>query len=424
MSKRYKVERYTLLPTRLFCVLNCLLACCLTICAQKRDVFTISSQNNIRTINVDKRIDANTDLHVFNDVERIYGLSVSMSIEQVKPDYIIRLILEDIKGEEYLIAESYGEISDISKERMIFDDYCEETSLLDGVVPRRIAVIVQNASIRLGEIKIERDSTLYSKTINEKSNYREDIHLRQVNEKVNKVNEYNKKHNMLWRAGVTSLAKLRYSDRKRAIGFDDNSSTYGFEYYIEGIFELGSTMATRDYSATSSPFVSSFSWCERHGKNWMTPVRDQYTTNTCYPFTVVGCVEGMTNLYYNQKIDLDLSEQELAYCSGLIAPYNGTLLSELYKPLVYFKEHGVCDEMAYPFDSTGVDWTCRSSQVIPNELIKIGDYVEVGCNAVCNPGTVIGRHSNVYPTSCVRGVVPENSIWKDSGEVIHKTERE
>ncbi len=53
----------------------------------------------------------------------------------------------------------------------------------------------------------------------------------------------------------------------------------------------------------------------------------------------------------------------------------------------------------------------------------LGDYVEVGCNAVCNPGTVIGRHSNVYPTSCVRGVVPENSIWKDNGVVIHKEDK-
>lgn len=53
----------------------------------------------------------------------------------------------------------------------------------------------------------------------------------------------------------------------------------------------------------------------------------------------------------------------------------------------------------------------------------LGDYVEVGCNAVCNPGTVIGRHSSIYPTSCVRGVVPENSIWKDSGEIIHREER-
>ncbi|MBQ3376532.1 MAG: UDP-N-acetylglucosamine pyrophosphorylase [Erysipelotrichaceae bacterium] len=52
----------------------------------------------------------------------------------------------------------------------------------------------------------------------------------------------------------------------------------------------------------------------------------------------------------------------------------------------------------------------------------IGDHVEVGCNSVLNPGTVIGRDSNVYPTSCVRGVVPENSIWKNSGEIIGKKE--
>jgi acetyltransferase-like isoleucine patch superfamily enzyme len=50
----------------------------------------------------------------------------------------------------------------------------------------------------------------------------------------------------------------------------------------------------------------------------------------------------------------------------------------------------------------------------------LGDHVEVGCNAVLNPGTVIGRNSNVYPTSCVRGVVPENSIWKNSGEITDK----
>ena len=50
----------------------------------------------------------------------------------------------------------------------------------------------------------------------------------------------------------------------------------------------------------------------------------------------------------------------------------------------------------------------------------LGDYVEVGCNSVLNPGTVIGRHTNIYPTSCVRGVVPENSIWKTGGVVVAK----
>lgn len=50
----------------------------------------------------------------------------------------------------------------------------------------------------------------------------------------------------------------------------------------------------------------------------------------------------------------------------------------------------------------------------------LGDYVEVGCNSVLNPGTVIGRHSNVYPLSSVRGVVPGNSIYKNRNEVVEK----
>jgi len=53
----------------------------------------------------------------------------------------------------------------------------------------------------------------------------------------------------------------------------------------------------------------------------------------------------------------------------------------------------------------------------------LGDFVEVGCNSVLNPGTVIGRHSNVYPLSCVRGVVPANSIYKTGGVIAQKEER-
>ncbi len=53
----------------------------------------------------------------------------------------------------------------------------------------------------------------------------------------------------------------------------------------------------------------------------------------------------------------------------------------------------------------------------------LADFVEVGCNSVLNPGTVIGRHSNVYPLSCVRGVIPANSIYKTGGIIVAKEER-
>lgn len=53
----------------------------------------------------------------------------------------------------------------------------------------------------------------------------------------------------------------------------------------------------------------------------------------------------------------------------------------------------------------------------------LGDYVEVGCNSVLNPGTILGRTASVYPVSCVRGVVPEGCIYKTGG-VIVKREKE
>lgn len=50
----------------------------------------------------------------------------------------------------------------------------------------------------------------------------------------------------------------------------------------------------------------------------------------------------------------------------------------------------------------------------------LGDYVEVGCNSVLNPGTVVGRHTNIYPLSMVRGVVPSDSIYKNKNEIAVK----
>ncbi len=74
-------------------------------------------------------------------------------------------------------------------------------------------------------------------------------------------------------------------------------------------------------------------------------------------------------------------------------------------------------------DKTLVTVRC-ANEAIETGLKKmgamLGDLVEVGCNSVLNPGTVIGRESNIYPLSSVRGVVPAHSIWKTGGVVVSK----
>ncbi len=69
--------------------------------------------------------------------------------------------------------------------------------------------------------------------------------------------------------------------------------------------------------------------------------------------------------------------------------------------------------------------TVKGSEVCIETGLKkmgamLGDHVEIGCNSVLNPGTVIGRESNVYPTSMVRGVVPPHSIYKSKTEIVEK----
>ena len=68
----------------------------------------------------------------------------------------------------------------------------------------------------------------------------------------------------------------------------------------------------------------------------------------------------------------------------------------------------------------------HAEKEIPTGIKKVGallgDCVEVGCNSVLNPGTVVGKNSNIYPVSCVRGVVPANSIYKTGGVIVAKKE--
>ena len=66
----------------------------------------------------------------------------------------------------------------------------------------------------------------------------------------------------------------------------------------------------------------------------------------------------------------------------------------------------------------------KGEENIPTNLKKVGaflgDFVEVGCNSVLNPGTVIGKNTNIYPLSSVRGIIPANSIYKNGKIVLKK----
>ncbi|MDE5764474.1 MAG: UDP-N-acetylglucosamine pyrophosphorylase [Ruminococcus sp.] len=90
-----------------------------------------------------------------------------------------------------------------------------------------------------------------------------------------------------------------------------------------------------------------------------------------------------------------------------------------------YKSHMGAGSITSNVKSDKTNVTIKSGNVHIETGIKkigamLGDFVEVGCNSVLNPGTIVGRNSNIYPTSCVRGVVPEKSIWKTGGVIAEK----
>lgn len=92
----------------------------------------------------------------------------------------------------------------------------------------------------------------------------------------------------------------------------------------------------------------------------------------------------------------------LGYCSHMGA---GSITSNVKSDKTLVTVRGAGESMATGLKKMGA---------------MLGDYVEVGCNSVLNPGTVIGPHSNVYPTSSVRGTIPPYHIYKSQTEIIAK----
>ena len=308
---------------------------------------------------------------------RLTGLSIDGSFTRFSKNYLVRILLKDKDGREHLIMENYKEVNNESSG--FFSNYCEETRHLKYIQPDSIKIILKGASIQLTKINYTEDDTFNSPSRYPfEDNNEEEARKAQVKDVVKKINMYNVAHNKLWRAGVTAISLKKYEDRKRILGFEDDESTGGIEYYADGIFEIGDiedVKTSRSRSSSQLSIVDSFDWRSQHGKNWITPNKDQGDSGYCSAFTAVSVTEAMTRLYYNRLIDIDLSEQEAACCNTSTDPwFNGMPVSA---PLDYIRDYGVCDELAYPFVNSQYATSCRSSEITPNELISIGGYLGV-----------------------------------------------
>lgn len=347
------------------------------------------------TINVNQYFDSDTALMVLNSRGAISGLSVDMRITRTSPRFLVRLILEGNDQRQYLIAESYREIAEDGE--IVMQDNADETANLDGVIPGKLKLYVKNAQVNLQSLKLTSGGSRTATTRNTDS-----LRLTKVQAKVDKINAYNNAHQRLWTAGVTPLSLMTLEERMRALGFDVSDDTGGFEYYAGGIFEVGDPDEYVQNPTRTNSFVDEFDWTDRHGKNWMTSIKGQGYSNYCAAFTGVACLEALVNLYYNQKIDLDLSEQETACCCHVVTgrnPYTKGLFPEWVAD--FFRDYGVCEEDSYPFYDDENRAECGSDTISPLLNVKIS-----GSNSIYD----FQNHTGFYEDSIKYHIINDGPL--------------
>lgn len=275
---------------------------------------------------------------VLNIPGPVYGLSVTGKSHLTNDKGYVRILLKDNYDYEFLIYETYSLLSDSLVSS--FNGVAMETISLDAITPVALLIHVDNANLELTDIQYSTSTTerSYSDTY-------EKLH-RQKTEIVDKLNQHLKERNMPWLAGVTSFSQMSYEEKKASFG-GHLPMLYGFEYYKDGVFVLPDYEASGRSRTAASPYVEEIDWRNRHGRNWLTPAKEQGDCNSCWAFSAVGTVEAYANLYFNQLLDLDLSEQELVSCSHA----NGCGFGYTYKALEYIKSNGLVEESCFPYVS-------------------------------------------------------------------------
>ena len=330
-----------------------------------------------------------------DDKPAVCGLSISGYSQLNSDTSLVRVLLVDNQGKSYLVYEDFY----LTASNMAFQDMAFETAYLDSVTPNKLKIIIRDAVLYLNDVSysygdeaVTRNYSLDRKALVRMQQQTQEEYM------IDRWNEYNEANNNYWFAGKTALSGLSYEARKAALGAtSDAYQSDGLEYYVGGFFVMRNMIPLDSLEITPllslGTYTESFDWRNRHGRNWMTPVKNQIEpvvhdsigNGGCWAFAACATVETKMNLQFNQLLDYDLSEQELGSCtSGKLfiqkihcqsdgsydtIPGGGNAT----QAFGYMKEYGVVTEDCMPFQNNehiSCDDKCNN----PIDVITIDDY--------------------------------------------------
>ncbi|MBR1791319.1 MAG: C1 family peptidase [Bacteroidaceae bacterium] len=356
-----------------------------------------------------------SDTIPLSNLGTIYALSIDAVITQPREASFVRIVLEDVEGHNYLVAESDRFRNDTTSVNL--SEYCEETAQLNGITPLRLKCYLTHASLQLTGIHISNEMSTRGVATEQELRAMKEA---QVQDIVDRINEYNVRHHKLWRADITTASMLPLQQRYEAQEMTDETNAYfaNLLYYTNGFYEIGEPSFSPRYD--TSLYIDSFDWRNRHGQDWTTIPKNQWSSNWCAEFATVGTIESYVNLYYNRHLNLDLSETYLAFKNNQ-GFRQGETISRIF---TLAKRYGVIDESSFPFvDDTIQAWpqsepTCSERITITNwgsalcigeseyykrTLIKRGPYA-IGFGIHKHAMTETGEDTIIYKghaVSCV-----------------------
>jgi hypothetical protein len=356
--------------------------------------------NNLlaQTVNLNVVFTESSEINLSNEIKKlVYGVDLIGSVELYNEKSFVEIFVVDNENNEYLIQEFFYPLYSPGTYDIT---HCEEIDFMNAISLKYLKIELFNAEVELIQMN-------YCTSIN--AQMRLEALPTQVVQglKIDQLNTKLSNEGFLWRAELNEYNN-NYNSRTRRSTYE--GSSYGFQYYNRGIFSSQSpqTIKKDKQKITAHP-VPEFDWRNKHGamnenspyfdnnfdtywvngvgvvtcdqgNGWMTKIhcqRGNYGApwdrcpNGCYLFSVTNSVEAKMNLYYNQHLDYDLSEQEIMECS----PYSSSTCyygGDPEKTAKYIRDFGVVNESCLPYinDTCSCSIKCTS----PESKVKIEEY--------------------------------------------------
>lgn len=319
---------------------------------------------------------AETEMFPFDANDYSYGLSISGSIVLNSDSSIVRIILVDQNLNEYLVFEGIKLICPNGDSTLT--NVCFETCFLDNILLRSIKLEISDASFYFSSILNDKEiktdiENLISNSLNQMRTHT-----------IETINSFLERNNTSWRAGDVPMARLTYSEKKQLYG-EQLPNLQGFDYFAGGFFSF----TDDDTPLATNDIISNFDWRDRHGSNmpntpyynaagygWISPRTVTQVAAECWAFAPVYTLQSLANIYFNQQINMNLSEQDAISCSNG-GTYNGG--GSFITVLNYMKNTGVVNESCFPFTSN-YQAPCSNKCSNPVELVKINDHTKASGN--------------------------------------------